>query len=164
MLLAAIAAGAFFQSNRARFIAVFCFVFTAVLHGAIGRLPFMESQWFLIYGVYYVSEGLFNLLTVYVLHKINHVTRLVIDLQIICLIALGLNAYGYVVYMSYLPTDSYREIFPTVYWLALIALLRKDDGNVVGDFDGVGILGGITNFLRDRAASLQHYLRNGEKT
>lgn len=149
--------GTFFQHSNARVIAVSCFVLTATLHGAIAQFPFMDS------GFYYVSAGMFNLLTVYILFKINHVTRLITDLQTICAVAFGLNIYGYVIYMAYLPTDSYQELFPVVYWLALIALLRKDEGDAVGGNDKSGFLGGNLRFLFDRAARVQLLAKDGGK-
>lgn len=156
MLLAALAVGAFFQTNNARLVAITCFVFSAIVHDAITQHPIFNN------GFYYVSAGAFNLLAVFILHKINHVARLIIDLQIICGVAFFLNVYGFVIYMAYLPTDSYQQMFPAVYWLALIALLKKDDSNV-GYAGGTGILGGILKFLLPRLERLQLHLRNGEK-
>ncbi len=155
MLLAAIVVGAFFQSINARFIAVSCFVFTAALHGAIAQLPFMDS------GLYYISAGGSNLLAVYILHRINHVSQIIIDLQIVCVVAFALNFYGFVIYMAYLPMDSYKQIFPAVYVLVLIALFRKDDGNVVGDANGFGFLGGDLRVLFAWFARIQLPQKDG---
>ena len=163
MLLAAIAAGSLPQTNRPRLIAVAIFIFTAVLYDSVASLPLWSSNLFLDYGLYYIGAGAFNLLAVYALYKINHATQLIIDLQIVCLIAMALNAFGFALYMAYLPTDSYRALFPVVYWLALIALFKRDDGDAVGDAGGFGVIGRSLRLWGGRSKGLQSNLRDGEK-
>ena len=108
------------QKNRLRGLAVFLFVFFAVLHSALETFEFMNS------GVYYISAALFNVVYIYSLSRFSTVNRLITDLQMVSFIALFINVYGFLSWSLYLPTDTYKQVFVVVYVLAMLAIFRRD--------------------------------------
>lgn len=82
---------------------------------------------------YYVSAAIFDSAIILFLGKYKHEYMLASDLQKLAFISILLNAYGWVIYMLYLPPMTYNAAFIAFYAFSIYVLLRREGKKNVGD-------------------------------
>ena len=78
---------------------------------------------------YYLAAGLCCTLIIMLTGVMRPITTLIKRLQIICLVAIGANAAGWLAYMLYYPPVFYNCAMIVLYIWALYALCEKDEVN-----------------------------------
>ncbi len=121
-ILAALALAALVQPNTARFFAALVFVGATLSHdllrdGLIGL-------------AYYGSAALTDLGVIVMLSLLRPVSKLAVELQRLSFISICLNAFGWVLWISYEPPAAYDAAFLAFYVWALLVLIKKDRANV----------------------------------
>lgn len=76
---------------------------------------------------YYLAAGLCCTLIILLTGMIRPITKLIIQLQLICLVALGVNAAGWLAYMAYASPVFYNYAMIGLYVWAIYALCDKDE-------------------------------------
>ena len=93
---------------------------------------------------YYASDALFYVAVMAITCKFNDIAKLTINIHRLCIAAIVLDAFGWVLWMAYLPPDVYNAAFVALYATAVVVLLIRDESDVRGG----GALGGWNNYLR----------------
>ena len=115
---------AIFQPNAPRLVASVSFVSITRAH------EFFLSE---TTGIgYYGSAALFDLATMAVLRGINPVPKMVLSLQKICIVSIGLNLAGWILWMCYLPPTAYNLAFIGIMLWAIVVLTIRDESDVGG--------------------------------
>lgn len=128
VLLAALALAALTQPTAPRLFAALIFVGVTLSHEFI--LSDLDGF------AYYGSAALFDLCIIAATSGINPIPRMVITLHKICLISMGANLFGWILWFSYFPPDAYNALFSAIYLWALITLIirgRVDVGGFTSD-------------------------------
>ncbi len=121
-LLAALAIAALVQPNTARFFAALVFVGGTLSH------DFLLQD--LIGLSYYGSAALTDLGVIVVLSLLRPVSKLAVELQRLSFISIIINAFGWVLWVSYEPPAAYDAAFLAYYAFALLVLIKKDKTDV----------------------------------
>jgi len=87
------------------------------------------------YPFQYFYAGLAGIFTVCMLGFFRY-SKIARDLQVIHITWIAVHAYGYVIYMLYLPPDSYNQVQIILHIAQIFRLLwnRHDDTNPVDDY------------------------------
>lgn len=117
ILLCAVLVAAFFQPERPRAIAA------AIYAGAIITHEILLSD--VIGSLYYVSAGLFDMATVWLLSRIAHPCSTVLALQRVAIISIILNCFGWAIWFAYLPPTLYNYAYLGLYLWSLIILIKR---------------------------------------
>jgi len=76
---------------------------------------------------YYLSAGAFDVLSLSIIAIFSKPSRLAMSFVYICIASLFLNFYGWLIWLFYLPPDSYDISFLALYSIAIYIILRGDD-------------------------------------
>ena len=84
---------------------------------------------------YYVSAGVFDGIVAWLIYKLE-LSRLVLDILVVCAISASLNAFGWVIWLIGLPPDVYNTAMIALYICACIISGRgKDAGNYSNNYN-----------------------------
>ena len=81
---------------------------------------------------YYGSAALMDLAIIILTSGIYPVPAMVVRLHQICLFSIIANCAGWVMWQAYLPPTVYDAMFVFIYIWAVIAMIKKDSGDVGG--------------------------------
>ncbi len=150
VVLVAIVLAAIFQPNAPRLFAAVVLAGSLWLHElALSDLDGLA---------YYGSDALCNLGVIILISGINPIPALVIRIQIICLLSIILNFLGWVAWYAYLHPLPYNVVFLLLYTWTLIALIRRDNGDV----GGYGINAWRSCFRFNAHPWVVNYCKHGE--
>ena len=151
-LLYGMAVAALVQPNAPRLFAALVFSSLILTHD--GFLSDLDGL------AYYGSAALFDLLAIILMSGIHPVPRLVVRLQLICLLSVCLNAIGWALWVTYLPPLIYDWAFLALYTWAVITLIQRDGAHDVGGYT----MDRWRSCIRfDRAAWVVRLLKDGNK-
>ena len=124
-----------FQPSESRLYTGGVFIFMLVMH----ELIFSASDGL----VYYGSSALCYLgIMVFTAPAVN-VTRLVLDIHKLCIIAIVINAWGWVNWLAYLPPSLYNLASMVLHACSVYVLLKRTGK---GDHGSFKLDGGLLNF------------------
>jgi hypothetical protein len=112
------------QPTSQRIFAASAFVFTTILHDVL----FYDLDGFLYYG----SAACGGLLAAILMTGINPIPKIILKLQIICIISSALNFFGYVIWFFYFPPLFYNLAFICLYLYTVFILVSRDESDVGG--------------------------------
>ena len=81
---------------------------------------------------YYGSAATGGLLAAVLMTGINPIPKIVLKLQVVCILSAILNFMGWVLWYLYLPPDAYNIAFICLYLYTVIILLSRDKEDVAG--------------------------------
>lgn len=123
-LINALAIGILFQQNAPRLYAAL--VFSSIIYA---HEYFMSSADGLLY---YGSAALFDLIAVVILGMINPLPKMVLRLQVICMLFIFVNFAGWLLWFTYKPPFYYDLACAVLFAATLVALLLRDKKDVGG--------------------------------
>lgn len=112
------------QPNAERLFAAIIFVGATILH-EVAAVNFDGL-------IYYGSAALLDLVIMILISGIVPTPRMVIKLNLICLVSIIINMVGWVVWLNYLPPTAYNIAFMALYAWTLAVLLKRDKCDVGG--------------------------------
>ena len=122
ILLVLITVVAVMQPTIPRFFAAMTFALLTLIHDeGLGHLEGLA---------YYGSAALIDFVILFILAGIQPIPRMVLYLQLLCILSMLLNFGGWLLWVFYLPPNVYDNAFQVLYGGVLIALLAKDNYNV----------------------------------
>ena len=80
---------------------------------------------------YYGGSALFDLATIVIISR--NASRMALSLQKICIASIGLNFFGWIMWMLYMPPVMYDSLFIALYVCALFTLIKRNKTDV-GEF------------------------------
>ena len=93
---------------------------------------------------YYGSDALFYFAIIAITSKLHKITDLTISIHRICLAAIALDAFGWVIWMLYIPPAVYNYSFMALYAYAVFTLIKRDKADERGGY----AMGGWNNYIR----------------
>ena len=126
ILLITIAALVGLKERDAVNIYIFC-LFTLVFNTADGYIPAAYGA------ISYLGAALNDLLIIYVLSKLIHISELTLKIQRICKLFITVNFAGWIMYMLYEPPIYYNVLTTILYLYTLYSTTITGVKNVLGD-------------------------------
>lgn len=106
--------------------------------------------------LYYLSAGFTDVVIIGLLATTHRVSGTTGGLILVSICSVVLNIYGQVLWISYLPADSYNNAFTLLYALSVLIIIRGDDAGDFNIFDlfspaskSRSILGHLSKEARD---------------
>lgn len=118
VLIYAIAFVALLQPNAPRLYASMVFVIFTVGH----EWAFSDLDGLAYYG----TAAIFDFLIILITWAIRPIPKLVINIHKICILSIIANAFGWVMWVLYLPPTAYNVAYTFIYAAALLAMIKKD--------------------------------------
>ena len=107
-------------------IYIFC-LFTLVYNSADGYIPHDYGS------VSYIGAALNDLLIIYVLSKLIHISEVTLKIQRICKLFITVNFCGWIMYMLYEPPIYYNVLCTALYLYTLYSTTKIGVRNVLGN-------------------------------
>lgn len=100
---------------------------------------------------YYALASIIDLTIILILSKFSHLTRLIVQIQTFCLIFIGLNLIGWILYMLYITALIY-ELFGYILYASMLIIITI--GRDKHDVGGVTMGSRMFNFYNNHRARI----------
>lgn len=94
--------------------------------------------------IYYIGAAIVDLIIIALLNQFSTPTKLILQIQNICLLFICLNLFGWICFMLYFQPEAYNFLCAVLYAWTLVTIFRGRDKHVLGNNTvgrgGVGFL------------------------
>lgn len=152
ILIGLIVIAAIMQPTEERLYAALLFALLAAIHYVV---------MYEVDGIaYYGSAALLDIAVIYFTARLAIISKVIREIQNICLASIVLNAIGWAMWMLYLEPHAYDAMFIALYSWALIILTRRESADV----SGVDTMGGRRGHIHSVPSKSSHRSAKHEKT